>query len=427
VRALGQIAVAAVLLFGCASMDDTVRTERGPLLRTFDRPRIVEGGVRGQLQVKWPQLTLTLEGYDTCRTEHVEEYAEERIHEHHGAGAGAALSVGVAGTLAGGALLAGSTALSASPDMSVIDGAGNYGTPPRYVMRGWGIGLMCVGVPALVVGIIQLARTGEETETAKVEQIADQQDQVCHARKAEGPVVAVTEKGERLPPMPLQGGVLVLDVAKLPGPLEGFSFYERDVPLDEGSTRLLGAFNGCVVLERENAAEAQALSTGALLKRVEAARECRALKGDAVAAEVSKLEAEVARRREGGDAAAFPAATKQLQSFEQAVSAYPPRWTLEAGSPDLARLDDAQHLAGQNVLIRGRIDAGLSPNIGVVKVGPRDLFVFLPPDAPWGSEDFPVGSSVELVGVASGLQTVGERTAPLVKAVWMRKVSQPRQ
>ena len=51
------------------------------------------------------------------------------------------------------------------------------------------------------------------------------------------------------------------------------------------------------------------------------------------------------------------------------------------------------------------------------------LFVFLPPDAPWASDDFALHSPVELVGVMSGLQTVGDRTAPLIKAVWMRKLS----
>jgi hypothetical protein len=404
-------------------MEDTVRTERGPLLRTFDRPRVVEGGVRGQLSAEWPKLTLTLEGFDTCRTERIEEYAEEKIHEHRGTGAGASLSVGVVGTGAGALLLAFSPLFSNQPNTGSIDGAGHYGAPPRDIATGWGIGLMIVGAPALAVSVVQFLRTGEEVEATKVEQVANQSDEICHVRKVDGPILLSSERGEREGPFPTEGSALVLDASKVKAPIDAFVFYERDVPLDDGSVRLLGAFNGCVVLEQQNAAVPEAMSTGALMKRVEAARECKSLRGDAVAAELGKLEAEVARRREGGDAAAFGAGAKKLGSFEDAVSAYPPRLTLEANSPDLKKLDDVEHLAGQNVLVRGQVDAGLSPNIGVVKVGPRQLFVFLPPDAPWANEDFGLHSPVELVGVMSGLQTVGDKTAPLIKAVWMRKLS----
>jgi hypothetical protein len=408
-------------------MEDTVRTERGPLLRTFDRPRVVEGGVRGQLSAEWPKLTLTLEGFDTCRNEHIEEYAEEKIHEHRGAGAGASLSVGVVGVGAGALLLAFSPLFSNQPNTGSIDGAGHYGAPPRDIAIGWGVGLMIVGVPALGVAIVQFLRTGEDVETTKVEQIANQNDEVCHVRKVDGPVLLANERGEREGPFPAAGGTLVLEASKLKAPIDAFVFYERDVPLDDGSVRLLGAFNGCLALEQQNASAPEAMSTGALMKRVEAARECKSLRGDAIAAELGKLEAEVTRRREGGDAAAFGAGAKKLGSFEEAVSAYPPRLTLEANSADLKKLDDVEHLAGQNVLVRGTVEAGLSPNIGVVKVANRDLFVFLPPDAPWANEDFGLHSQVELVGTLSGLQTVGEKTAPLVKAVWMRKLSAARQ
>jgi hypothetical protein len=408
-------------------MEETVRTERGPLLRTFERPRVVEGGVRGTVAVTWPTLTLTLEGFDTCRTERVEEYAEEKIHEHRGSGAGAALSTGIVGVGGGAILLAFTPLFSANPNTNSIDAAGHYGAPPRDIATGWGVALMCIGAPALAVAIVQFIRTGEETETSKVEQLAGQHDEVCHARPVDGPVVIANERGEREPPLAASGGALTVDAARLKGPIDSFVFYEREVPLDETSQRLLGAFNSCLTVEHQGAAEPEALSTAALLKRVEALRECHTLRGDAVAPEQAKLEAEVARRREGGDTTAFPSSARGPRSWEDALAANPPKWTLEPGSADLKKLDDTAHLGGTNVLVRGTVSGGLSPNIGVVTVGPRPLFIFLPPDAPWASDDFGINTPVELVGVLSGLQTVGDQTAPLVKALWMRKLSSPRQ
>src|SRR5262249_18708648 len=153
-------------------------------------------------------------------------------------------------------------------------------------------------------------------------------------------VVIANERGEREPPIATSGAVLTLDAAKLKAPIDGFVFYEREVPLDETSQRLLDTFNSCVTVEREGAAEPEALSTAALLKGVEALRECRTLRGDAVAPEQAKLDAEVARRREGGDTTAFPSAAKGPRSWEDALAANPPKWTLEPGGADLKKLDD---------------------------------------------------------------------------------------
>ena len=37
-------------LAACAPIEQSVRTERGPLLRSFTRPMVIEGGLRGQVQ-----------------------------------------------------------------------------------------------------------------------------------------------------------------------------------------------------------------------------------------------------------------------------------------------------------------------------------------------------------------------------------------
>src|SRR5256885_10775062 len=146
-------------------MDETVRVERGPLLRTFERPRIVEGGMRGEVSVQWPKLTLKLTGFDTCRTEVIEEYAEDKIHERNNRGAGAALSAGVI-VMVGGAILFGvSYAFSDAANIGRIDGAGNYGPSPRLVARTWSIPLFVAGLTALGVSFVQYLLSGEKIDT----------------------------------------------------------------------------------------------------------------------------------------------------------------------------------------------------------------------------------------------------------------------
>ncbi len=410
----------------CASlMEETVHNERGPLLRTFDRPRIVEGGIKGEVSVQWPKLTLTLRGFDTCRTEKVEEYAEEKIHERHGAGAGASLSVGVVTAGAGALLLAFSGLFSANPDTNSIDENGNYGPPARDIARGWAVGLLCVGVPALAVAAIQLLRNGDEVEAIKVEQIAGQHDETCHERAITGPIFLSAENGSRSAPLPTSTeGILELDAATVTAPIEDFVFYERVVPLDEASERLLDGFNGCVVLEHDSMASVEGLTTAALLKRLEAARACRQLRNDeASLAQENALKTEVTRRRQGGEHVGYVA-----ESFDDALTTHPPKLVLGADSSaaDVAKLDDSA-LQGATVLLTGAVNGGLSPNIGVVRVANRDVYVFLPPDAPWASDDFPSKTPVEVIGTLSGVQTVGDLTAPLVKALWMRKLSPPHQ
>jgi hypothetical protein len=398
-----------------------VRTERGPLLKTYERPRIVEGGVRGEISVQWPRLSVKLSGFDTCRTEVVEEYAEDKIRERRGTGAGASLSAGIVFTAASGVLLGVGQLLSAEPNRQVIDGAGNYGPAPRTVARGWSIGLVAVGIPTLLVGIVQMLRVGEEVETVKVEELASQREEICNVRAVDGPLYLLAGGSQPVGPLPTQGATLTVEAASLTRWVDGFAFYEREVALDDPSKSVLEAFNGCLRLERESAAAVEALPTNVLVERLEAARACRRVRGDAVAAEQARLEAELARRRQGGDPGAFLPGQKNLKSFEEAVAAHPPRFTLEAGGPRDVELN------GQTVLLKGYVQAGLSPNIGVVKVGDRDFFVFVPPDAGWASQDFALGAPVEVLGVGAGPQTVGERTAPLVKALWMRKVSDGRQ
>ena len=86
----------------------------------------------------------------------------------------------------------------------------------------------------------------------------------------------------------------------------------------------------------------------------------------------------------------------------------------------LARsLDAIDAVVGQAAAIEGVVTDGVTANIGVLQVGSRSLFLFLPTQRAWGGE-YPTGTRVEAVAVVVGTQTLGDRTLPLLRAVWLR-------
>ena len=420
-----SLLAACVAITGCARVDETVRTERGPLLRTFERPLVITGGVRGTVTAKWPALTVQLQGFDTCRTEVIDEYAEDKIRERGSGGMGAALSSGVFLTAVGIGLLAAQGLFSNEPNRTVIDASGRYGASSRQLERNWSIVFLALGVPSMAVGAYGIARSGTETTTVKVEQISNQRDEDCHLRAVDGPLQLVSPRGAFLT-QATESGAMTVSAADLKGnQIDRLVFYERDVALDQASAEVLAGFSACVQLEQQPLTTPDLLSIGSLLQKLERAQACRVVRPDEMKGLLDPLENELTRRREGGEQGAFLPGSRKLGSFEEAISAYPPRFQLTAASPDIARLDDAESLAGATVLISGRVLEGVSPNIGVVQVADRQVFVFLPHDAPWGG-DFGNGVDVDVLGVVAGSQTVGNRTATLVKAVWMRRAQESR-
>lgn len=406
-----------LLLTGCARIEQTVRTERGPLLRSFTRPQVVEGGLRGQVKVSWPRLELQVEAHDVCREVSLDEYAEERITERSSPAAGPALSTGIASTLGAGVLFGVSFLLSNAPDTTVIDTAGRFGPPPRTIMQGSAVVALAVGLPALVVGAIAWLRTGEETEQRRVEQETGQRDVECHQRGVAGTLRLHGARGD-VGQVTLSEGLGGVEASSLRGPVDELLFGDRAVELDEAGQLTLSAFSACLSVDAEGAPAPESLGEGALLTRTERVRQCRQVRGDALTQPLAALEAEVQRRRESGAPGAF-APGPSVASFEDAVSAYAPRLSLKAGSADLPRLDAPDALNGQAVFIQGVVTAGIASNIGVLQVGERELFVFIPPKRAWGG-DFSNGARVEAVAVMAGWQTVGEKTLPLARLVWMR-------
>lgn len=411
------LAAGLLLASACAPLETNTRTERGPLLRTYTRPQVVEGGATVDVRADWPTLKLTLAAYDTCRAETVEEYAEERITERTARSAGPALATGIANVLAAGVLYGVSFAVSDAPNVSTLDEAGRYGASTRQYVQGVSLATLIVGVPALAVGVIGMLRSGTDLETLKSEQVVSQKDARCNERPAAGPVTLVGAKGA-VAQKPAVDGAVDFAATELSGAPESLQLAGVDLPLDEDAQATLWGFGACVQLERDGAQKLDALGEGDLLSRAEKLRSCRVVRGADVAAAIRAVDDELKHRRESGAPGAF-APGANVGSFEEAVSAYAPRLTLEKGSADLAKLDAPELLDGQAVLLRGVVAEGMTTNIGVVQVGERQLYLFIPPKRAWGG-DFGNGTRVEAVAVMAGVQTVGARTLPLARAVWMR-------
>ena len=129
-------------------------------------------------------------------------------------------------------------------------------------------------------------------------------------------------------------------------------------------------------------------------------------------------DAELVRRRESGSPAAWAPGTN-VSTFEEAVSAYAPALKLAVNSKDLAVLDTPEAAEGKAVLLEGIVGEGITENIGIIQVGDRQVFLFIPPKRAW-SGNFPNGTRIEAVALISGRQTLGDRSLPLLRAVWMR-------
>lgn len=404
-------------LAACTALDSTTRVERGPLLRTFERPVLLEGGVTSDVRVDWPLLKLTVVGFDVCRAQQVEEYAEEKITERTSGAAGPALSTGIANTLASAVLLAVSFAVTSAADTNVIDAGGRFGPSTRQYVQGASLVTLGIGVPALVVGLIARARSGEDIEAQRAEQVISQKDVRCNERPVTGPMTLVSAQGTALP-LQVVDGAIDVDGTKLTSVPESMRFAEREVELTDEARVLFTAWAACAALEQDASKTLDALSETGLLARAESLRECRKVRGTSLEEAVKAADAELALRRETGSPAAWAPGTN-VSTFEEAVSAYAPSLRLAANSKDNAVLDTPEAAEGRAVLLEGIVGEGLTENIGIIQVGDRQVFLFIPPKKSWGG-NFPNGTRVEVVALISGRQTLGERSLPLLRAVWMR-------
>ena len=277
-------------LAACTAIDSTTRTERGPLLRSFERPVLLQGGVTSDVRVEWPLLKLTVVGYDVCRAEQVEEYAEEKITERTSTASGPSLSTGIANTLASGVLLAVSFVVASSANTNIIDAGGFYGPSTKQYLQGASLVTLGIGVPALIVGLIARARTGEDVQAQRAEQVVSQKDVRCNERPVTGPMTMLSAQGAALPTQVVDGA-LDLDGTKLTLVPETMKFADREIELTDADRALFAAWSACVALEREASKTLESLSESGLLARAERLRECRTVRGTALDETVKAVDA----------------------------------------------------------------------------------------------------------------------------------------
>ncbi len=303
----------ALVWAGCVHVEVDKRVERGPLLRRFERPAVAEGGILAEVGARWPTLKVSIASYDRCLTQQVEEYAEEHIVERTAQSAGPALAMGITTSLIGGGLLLGRPLFSEAPNRSVIDGAGRYGPSDRQLATGWGVTFIALGAPALVVGILSYVQSGEEVTIHKGEQVVGVTERQCNVRPIDGEVVLdgtrrrARPEAAAAPPdwsaaepvaEKTSGGIATFDAAVLSGQsIDGLRFNGRPVELTTHARAALDAFSACLGAQPPERVEE--LSTDALVEKLRAARECRAVEGAPAADWLSRLEAEAARRRDG--------------------------------------------------------------------------------------------------------------------------------
>jgi hypothetical protein len=385
--------LAVVVGASCVHVEATTRTERGPLLRTFHRPQIVEGGVEAQARVVWPTLELTITGHDTCRDLELEEYAEERTTERAAPAAGPALSTGITTLLLGAVLFGVSYAVSPAPDVSVIDRAGHYGASTQQLVRAWSFVSLGIGVPALAVGLIGQLQSTATTEHLRVEQVISQRDTTCNPRPLTGPVTLQGPQGTALTQVAVDG-VLAVRAEALAVEVSALRFAGREVVLDEHSQQQLDGFGACVAVEQAGALDG--LGEVALLERAALVRRCAVVRGDDVAGLGRAVEA-ATRRRE----AVVREPSASVPTYEAAVATLSPRLRLVVDSSDLALLDADPAPEGPAALVQGVVVEGMRSSLAVLQVGERSLYVVLPAERTWGY-DFGDGTRVEGGGGVGG-------------------------
>jgi hypothetical protein len=400
----------------CARIDATTRVERGPLLRTFERPILLEGGITSDVRVEWPMLKLTVLGYDVCRAEQVEEYAEEKITERTSSASGPALSTGIANTLASAVLFAVSFAVTSTANTNVIDAGGRYGPSTQQYLQGASLVTLGIGVPAIIVGLVARLSSGDEVVAQKAEQVVGQKDARCNERPVTGPMTLVSAQGASVP-LQASDGALDVDGTKLTMVPESLRFAEREVELSDDDRVLFESWTACVALEQDKKPLEQLSETG-LLARAERLRECRRIRANTLDEAVKQVDDELQRRRETGSPAAWAPGTN-VSTFEEAVAAYAPSLKLAPGSKDLSVLDAVEAAEGRAVLVEGIVGEGVTENIGIIQIGEKQVFLFIPPKKAWGG-NFPNGTRIEAVALIAGRQNLDEKSLPLLRAVWMR-------
>jgi hypothetical protein len=403
----------AVALAGCAPVHSETRVERGATLRSFEREGPASpGGIEAAAEARWPKLSLRFSRYELCKNERVEEYVEERITEVTSPAAGPAIGTGVTSTLIGAGLWLGSGLFSNQPNTRYIDATGRYGPTDRQLAQGWGTVFLVVGVPALATAIVGLVQSGEHVETKKAEAVVSAVEAHCRQQPASGAVTA-----GRSAPVAVSGGVWELspeDASLLE--LSALTFEGNDVEVSAEAQALVEAFRACARSLPAPAAEALGqMKATDIAAKVEDARTCRRVPDAPADEAVAAYEKELETRRDRGETGAGP----RVESFEQALEIYGPQDRFEGGSADLEKLRNPEQHVGTAALVRGVLQGWVEPNIALVDVGPRRVWMLV--ESGSRREPLEAGTRIEAIAVVAGRQQLGALDLPLLRAIWIRR------
>ncbi|MGQ0503894.1 MAG: hypothetical protein ACT4TC_01090 [Myxococcaceae bacterium] len=284
-------------VFATGCVVTQTKAERGPLLKTYERNAVRQsGGVQAAVTAKWPELTFSFSEFDLCGVQKVETYEEKVTFEKKNPATVPALAVGAPLTVAGVALLLARGAFSNTPGAQ-IDGSGRYGAPPRQLATGWGIGLVSVGVPVLAVGLVSLFASGTSHETRQVEEIAQNVETPCHARKVNGEVTFLGQ-GKVPKEKATRDGVVTFTAKELRGnDFDSVLLQGRATVASKEDAERLAAFGACLeVIPLPPAAELAKKDPAALGDLLLAAQACGSVPGAPASEAVRRLEDEQLRR-----------------------------------------------------------------------------------------------------------------------------------
>jgi hypothetical protein len=243
-------ATVLVLAVGCAPLDMERRTERGPVVRTYTQQKALgERLAYARVDAQWPRLALHFTVADVCRTEYHEEYADTVITTHSSRGAAASVSTGGMLTAVGGGLVLGRSLFSDEPHTNAIDPEGHYGASNRKLATAWGAGLLILGVPALVSGLVMLSRSGEVHETRKGDEMVALRELPCQHTPVDGMVELAGGNGPPPAPRLTSNGTLVLTAEELrEESFTGLLLDGEPVTLQEDGEDTLETFRTCAML-----------------------------------------------------------------------------------------------------------------------------------------------------------------------------------
>ena len=356
----GASACALLVAGSCVQVQEEVRVERGPTLRTWEREVRLGRAQLGaeaaaELRAGSPGALLRFFKSDTCRAERLEQYAEERTVERSARGTGPSLALGSVGTLAGVGLLLGAQFASDSPNREVMDAEGRYGPSQRQLAQGWGWGALSVGIPAAVVAWVGSRQSGVSTESTVQEAVTSAREHACHPAPAEG--LARVEVGTGGFERRTEGGAVWLVGPEVASVADGTLLLEGGpVSLSPQAEEVLADVRACqAVLPVPSADALGELSTAQLDTRRQLAVACARRLPEGGAAEEAYAQALSASLKSARRVR--PPDGPLLDSFEDVALAYSPTLLAAEGTADALALSRGDIPPGQPLRLLARVEA----------------------------------------------------------------------